>query len=80
MTTDLVKVDKEIMGGTPCFNGTRVPVEMFFKNLAAGYNVDYFAYLFPTVKKQQLLDLLAFVTKAAEEAAMVVDEPVASGR
>ena len=33
---DLITVDEEILGGTPVFKGTRVPVRALFENLEAG--------------------------------------------
>lgn len=38
----LVTVDRELMGGQPCFKGTRVPVNMMFEWLARGLTVDEF--------------------------------------
>lgn len=52
--TNPIKVDPEIMHGTPCFAGTRVPVESLFDHLKHGYNVDYFIYQFPSVKREQV--------------------------
>lgn len=53
-----VKVDPQIMHGTPCFAGTRVPVEYLFDHLRIGYNVDYFLHQFPSVKREQVEALL----------------------
>lgn len=66
MTTGIVKVDKEIMGGTPCFSGTRVPIDTLFDYLAGGYSIDYFVYQFPTVKKEQAVGLLELVKGRTE--------------
>jgi uncharacterized protein (DUF433 family) len=53
-----VKVDREILGGTPCFAGTRVPVKSLFDYLEDGYNIDYFISQFPSVKREQILAVL----------------------
>lgn len=37
-----ILTDPEIMGGTPCFAGTRVPVKNLFDYLACGYPLDEF--------------------------------------
>lgn len=50
----VVQTDPEILGGTPCFAGTRVPVESLFDYLARGRTVDYFLSQFPTVSKEQV--------------------------
>ena len=51
-----IKIDPEIMSGTPCFAGTRVPVEISL--LAAGESVDDFLDGYPTVKREQVLAVL----------------------
>ena len=53
-----IKADPEIMHGTPCFAGTRVPVASLFDHLKHGYNVDYFIYQFPTVNRQHIEEVL----------------------
>jgi uncharacterized protein (DUF433 family) len=54
----VVHVDPEILGGTPCFAGTRVPVRSLFDHLKLGYSLDEFLEQFPTVKKSQAQTLL----------------------
>jgi uncharacterized protein (DUF433 family) len=49
-----VKSDPTILGGVPCFTGTRVPVESLFEHLRRGYTVDYFLGQFPTVSREQV--------------------------
>jgi uncharacterized protein (DUF433 family) len=50
-----VKSDPRIMHGTPCFSGTRVPVQTFFDWLEEGQTLDYFLEQFPTVKRKQVM-------------------------
>jgi len=61
--------DKRILGGTPCFAGTRVPVKSLFDHLEAGYTIDYFIAQFPTVKREQVLDVLERAGNAAGQLA-----------
>lgn len=49
-----VQSDPNILGGVPCFTGTRVPVESLFEHLRRGYTVDYFLSQFPTVSREQV--------------------------
>ena len=56
-----VKIDPEIMHGTPCFAGTRVPVRSLFDYLGHGRTVDYFLEQFPTVERAQVDALLELV-------------------
>jgi len=37
-----IAVDPEILSGTPCFSGTRVPVKSLIDYLAHGRSVEYF--------------------------------------
>ncbi len=57
MNTVIVRNPK-ILGGTPVFAGTRVPLESFFDHLQAGYTIEYFLEQFPTVKREQAEALL----------------------
>lgn len=46
---NLITVDPEILGGTPVFTGTRVPVNTLFEYLEDDYSLDEFLECFPTV-------------------------------
>jgi uncharacterized protein (DUF433 family) len=63
---DVIHSDKDILGGTPCFSGTRVPVKSLFDYLDGGYTVDYFLAQFPTVTREQVSSLLETVRHRAE--------------
>ena len=59
MNTKLViQSDPEILGGTPVFVGTRVPVQSLFDHLEAGDSIDDFLEGFPSVKRQQVVAVL----------------------
>ncbi|MBX3385546.1 MAG: DUF433 domain-containing protein [Phycisphaeraceae bacterium] len=58
---ELVRSDPQILGGVPCFAGTRVPVAALFEHLRAGYTVEYFLSQFPTVTRQQAEGVLRSV-------------------
>ena len=49
----VVKVDPEIMSGTPCFAGTRVPSQTLIDCLEAGETLDDFLEGFPSVTREQ---------------------------
>ncbi len=49
----VVQIDPEILGGTPVFRGSRVPVKTLLDYLTAGDTLDRFLDDFPTVKRQQ---------------------------
>jgi uncharacterized protein (DUF433 family) len=48
----------DVMGGTPVFCGTRVPVRTLFDYLEAGDSIDEFLTGFPSVKREQVIDFL----------------------
>lgn len=50
--------DPEILGGTPVFAGTRVPVRVLFEHLAAGDSLDVFLSDFPSVSREMAVQVL----------------------
>ena len=66
MTTQpaVVHSDPKILGGTPVFVGTRVPVQSLFDYLEAGDPLDRFLDQFPTVTRQQALAALELARQA----------------
>ena len=58
MLKTIVQVDPEILGGTPVFRGTRVPVKNLLDYLAAGDTLDQFLDDFPTVNRVQAVAAL----------------------
>jgi uncharacterized protein (DUF433 family) len=51
-STDLITVDPDILGGTPVFKGTRVPVKSLFDYLEKDYTLEEFIECFPSVSKE----------------------------
>jgi uncharacterized protein (DUF433 family) len=54
----IIHSDPEIMGGTPVFVGTRVPLQNLIDYLEGGESVDDFLKAFPTVKKEQAVAVI----------------------
>lgn len=52
--------DPEILGGTVCFAGTRVPVSVFFENLADGLSLNQIVDTYPTISRDMALRALSF--------------------
>ncbi|MBC7923256.1 MAG: DUF433 domain-containing protein [Ferruginibacter sp.] len=63
MKTDVINIDPEILGGTPVFSGTRVPIETLFDHLESGITIDGFLDDFPSVTKEQVIQILELVGK-----------------
>ena len=58
MTDTLIERNPEILGGTPVFSGTRVPVRTLMDYLEAGDPLDEFLDDFPTVSREQAVAVL----------------------
>ena len=56
--TDLIPTDPDILGGTPVFKGTRVPVKTLFDYLEANYTLEEFLECFPSVIREMACRLL----------------------
>jgi len=63
MKTKLISSNPKVMGGTPVFRGTRVPVQTLVDYLKAGDSISDFLEGFPTVAKEQVI---AFLEEAKE--------------
>ncbi|MGD0317643.1 MAG: DUF433 domain-containing protein [Xanthobacteraceae bacterium] len=63
MSQPVVCRDPEVMGGTPVFCGTRVPVQTLIEYLEAGDSIDRFLEGFPSVTREQVI---AFLEEAKE--------------
>ena len=54
----VVHSDPEIMGGTPVFVGTRVPLQNLIDCLEGGESIEDFLDAFPTVKREQVIAVI----------------------
>ena len=65
----IMNIDPEILGGEPCFNGTRVPLETVVDNLGAGYSTEEILSNFPSLTEEHIRAVqqweLALARKAA---------------
>ena len=58
MAESVIKRDPKILGGTPVFSGTRVPVRILWDHLEAGIRLDEFLDDYPTVSREQAVAVL----------------------
>ena len=58
MSQSAVSCTRDVMGGTPVFAGTRVPVQTLLDYLEAGESIDDFLQGFPSVTREQLVSFL----------------------
>jgi uncharacterized protein (DUF433 family) len=54
----VIHSDRDILGGTPVFVGTRVPLRNLIDYLEGGYSLDEFLDAFPSVSRQQAVAVL----------------------
>jgi uncharacterized protein (DUF433 family) len=64
MKRSVVSRDPEVMGGTPVFSGTRVPIQTLIEYLEAGDSIDQFLEGFPSVTREQVV---AFLEEAKDK-------------
>jgi uncharacterized protein (DUF433 family) len=69
MSKRIITSSPDVMGGTPVFAGTRVPVQTLLDYLKAGESIDDFLEGFPTVRKEQVI---AFLEEAEEQIVKMV--------
>jgi len=61
--SSVIQSTKDVLGGEPVFRGTRVPVKTLIDYLEAGDRLDDFLQDYPTVRKQQVIDVLELAKK-----------------
>lgn len=69
MKEQIITSSPEVMGGTPVFAGTRVPVQTLVDYLKGGESIDEFLEGFPSVTKRQVI---AFLEEAEEQISKMV--------
>ena len=58
MDKSVISCNPDVMGGTPVFSGTRVPVQTLLDYLEAGESIDDFLEGFPSVNREQVIAFL----------------------
>ncbi len=64
-----VWVNAQRMSGTPCFRGTRVPIQSLIDLLEGGETIDQFLKLYPSLTREQVLSVLDFANSQPLECA-----------
>ena len=68
---EIVRADPEILGGTPVFTGTRVPLRNLFDYLKGGHTVPEFLDDFPSVNRNQVSAVLDEAARTLGQRALV---------
>ena len=58
MDKPIISISPDVMGGTPVFAGTRVPIQTLLDYLEGGETIDNFLEGFPTVTRDQVVAFL----------------------
>lgn len=66
--TQIISRSPNILSGTPVFAGTRVPVHTIIDYLAGGHSLNEFLDDFPTVQREQALELLEQIKQQLADA------------
>ncbi|MET4081676.1 uncharacterized protein (DUF433 family) [Pedobacter sp. UYP30] len=74
MEKQLINVDKDILGGTPVFYGTRVPIKNLFDYLETGDSIEVFLEDFEGVSKSQVIRLLEMSQKLIATSTNILNE------
>lgn len=62
-----IAVDPQIMHGTACFQGTRIPVSVVLDNLAAGETPERILGQYPSLKPEHIRAAIAYAAALARE-------------
>jgi uncharacterized protein (DUF433 family) len=54
----VIVIESDVMNGTPCFRGTRVPFKNLIDFLEGGHSLDEFVQQFPTVSREMAVRAL----------------------
>lgn len=74
MNNKVINIDSEILGGTPVFSGTRVPIKNLFDYLETGDTITNFLEDFESVKKEQVIKVLQMSEKLIENSTNILNE------
>ena len=58
MEHSVISQTPDVMGGTPVFAGTRVPIQTLLDYLEAGESINDFLQGFPSVSREQVINFL----------------------
>ena len=63
----IISINPERVSGTPCFAGTRVPVQDLWDYLGGGESLESFLDSFPTVSQEQAVQIIQMAAQKLME-------------
>ena len=77
MDKHVINIDPDILGGTPVFFGTRVPIKNLFDYLETGDTIEIFLDDFEGVSRDQVIRVLEISQKLIESSSNILNENIA---
>lgn len=74
MDGKIITIDPEILGGTPVFSGTRVPIKNLYDYLATGESIENFLEDFESVSRKQVVKLLQLSCNLVQQSTLTLNE------
>lgn len=74
MERKVINIDPDILGGTPVFFGTRVPIKNLFDYLETGDSIEVFLQDFESVRKEQVIKVLEMSQRLIETSTNILNE------
>ncbi len=69
-----IKIDHRIMGGLPCISGTRIPVAMLVRMVAAGTSTETILADYPQLTKDDVREALRFAAANIDQRVVPLDQ------
>jgi len=69
-----IKIDHRIMGGLPCIDGTRIPVAMLVRMIAAGTEMDTILEQYPQLTEDDVREALRFAAANVDQRVIPLDQ------
>jgi uncharacterized protein (DUF433 family) len=76
MQDKVIHIDAEILGGTPVFYGTRVPIKNLFDYLETGETIETFLQDFDSVSREQVLKVLELSEQLIQSSSFILQENI----
>ncbi len=70
-----IKIDHRVMGGLPCIAGTRIPVAVLVRMIAAGTSTETILEEYPQLVEEDVREALRFAAANVDQQVKPLDQP-----
>jgi len=74
MDSKIISINKEVLSGTPVFQGTRVPIKNLFDYIETGNTLEKFLEEFPSVSREQAISLMELAENILISNALIYED------